>query len=532
MNRITKVLFGFLLFLVLAVVGYGLYWQRWVNENLELLLNRNVESDYEFKLGEVDFRIFERSIYLKSLKIISLKPDTVSHVRGEIEQAYLKNVHLARLFLNKQLLIDELGFVHPTIQVNLFSEIEERKKEGSTLQHFFEDILSKGEIKNFRLSQGAAIFYEEGSRKGTAYNLGIVVNGLETDSLKVQYSIPFDYKNLYFSFDSLVYEVGEEQYLRLGRMWLDSKQERFSIKNISLLYQEKLEEVARQKDFQYDLIELNLDSLILSGFGHDIRLDYDFDVRARKLELFGLDLRDYRERRLPRPKDEVRPMFQGMVSQVNFPLRLDTLIIVDSQISYGESVPGNGENWAIHFKQMNGQIINLTTIPEYQTEKKNFEMDLSTSLEGIGNIKAKIQVPYDKEEFFMDLDFNNYSLLHLNPMLRPIMNGEIAQGHLDRMKMSIRANENSASVDLIFDYRDLKVEMYNKTGQKKNKLLSGLANIAIHQSNLPGDKKYLSPKYTVIRNRSRGPFHLIWKSAKEGIMQVIPGGLAKELFLP
>ncbi|WP_026950376.1 DUF748 domain-containing protein [Algoriphagus mannitolivorans] len=532
MNRITKVLLVFFLPLILAGVGYGWYWQKWVNENLESLLNQNVESDYQFKLGEVDFRIFERSIFLKNLKIISLKSDTVSHVRGEIEQAFLKNVHLARLLLKKQLLIDELGFIHPTIQVNLFSNTDKKEMPESTLQHFFGDILSKGEIKNFRLSQGAAIFYEEGARKGTAYNLGILVNGLETDSIKAQYSIPFDYQRVYFSFDSLVYEVEEGQYLRLGKMRLDSKLERLSIKNISLLYQEELEKVARQKDFQYDLIELKMDSLKLSGFGPEIRLDYDFDVRARKLELFGLDLKDYRERRLPRPKDEVRPMFQGMISQVNFPLRLDTLEIVDSQISYGESVPGSGENWTIQFKEMNGHIINLTTIPEYQTEKKNFELDLVTSLEGSGNLKAKILVPYDKEEFFMDLDFNNYSLHHLNPMLRPIMNGEIAQGHLDRMKMTIQANEFTANVQLIFDYRDLKVELYNKTGQKKNKLLSGLANVAIHQSNLPGDKKYLGPNYMVSRNRTRGPFHLVWKSTKEGIMQVIPGGLAKELFLP
>lgn len=518
--------------LLLAGGGYGWYWQNWVNENLESLLNHNVESEYQFKLGEVDFRILERSIYLKNLKIISLKPDTVSHVRGEIEEAFLKNVHLVRLLLNKQLLIDELGFIHPTIQVNLFSETEKKENSGSTLQHFFGDILSKGEIKNFRLSQGAAIFYEEGSRKGTAYNLGIMVSGLETDSLKVQYSIPFDYQRLYFSFDSLVYEVGQKQFLRLGKMRLDSKLERLSLKKISLLYQEELEMVARQKDFQYDLIELTLDSLKLSGFGHDIRFDYDFDVRARKLELFGLDLKDYRERRLPRPRDEVRPMFQGMISQVNIPLRLDTLEIVDSQVSYGESVPGNGENWEIHFKKMNGHILNLTTIPEYQAAKKSFELDLTTSLEGFGSMRAKIQVPYDKEEFLMDLDFKNYSLPNLNSMLRPILNGEIAQGHLDRMKMSIRANEYSANVDLIFDYRDLKVELYNKTGEKKNKLLSGLANMAIHQSNLPGDKKYLSPNYTVARNRSRGPFHLVWKSTKEGIMQVIPGGLAKELFLP
>lgn len=529
MKRLLIFLIGIVL--ILGLIGYGLtaYGEKWVNNNLESILNQNPDRKYEFKLGDVDFRVFEKSIFLKNLKINSLLPDTVTHVRGEIEEAFLKNVHPFKLIFNKHLLIDDLRFIHPTIQVNLFANPEKEDRPGSALQEFFGEILSKGEIQNFQLTQGAAVFFENGSRSGTIYSLGILVNGLQTDSIKVQYPIPFEYNQVKFSFDSLVYQLADGQNLKLGKMRFDSKLEQFSLENISLKYKENIRQFSKKQKYQKDLIEVEVDSLRLSGFGPEIRLHSDFDIRARKLEVFGLDLQDFREKALPRPEEDIKPMFQGMITQVNFPLRLDTLKISDSKISYGESVPQKNDYWTIHFDQLDARIVNLTTIPEYQIEKKSFDLEVSTRLEGYGQVLGKIVVPYERDEFHMELDFRDYSLPKLNQILRPIMNGEISNGHLDRLALSIKADAKTAQVNLIFDYKDLKVELFNKSGEKKNKLISSLANIAINQSNMPGDKKYLTPNYTVIRNQFRGPFHLIWKSTKEGIMQVIPGGAAKEI---
>lgn len=531
MKRLLMFLIGIVL--ILGLVGYSLaiYGEKWVNDNLESILNQNPDQKYEFKLGEVDFKIFEGAIYLKNLKINSLLPDTVTHVRGEIEEAFLRNVHPLKLIFNRHLLIDDLSFIHPTIQVNLFANAEKKDRPGSALQEFFGEILSKGEIENFQLTRGAAVFFENGSRSGTIYSLGILVNGLQTDSIKVQYPIPFEYKQVKFSFDSLVYQLADGQSLKLGKMHFDSELEQFALEDISLKYQEDIRQFARKQLYQKDLIEVEVDSLKLTGFGPEIRLHSDVDIRARKLELFGLDLRDFRDKALPRPKEDIKPMFQGMITQVNFPLRLDTLKITDSKISYGESVPQKNDFWTIHFDKLDARIVNLTTIHEYQKEKKSFDLEMSSSLEGFGQVNAKIVVPYERDEYQLDLDFRNYSLPQLNQLLRPIMNGEIASGKLDRLALSLKATEKTARVNLIFDYKELKVDLFNKSGEKKNKLMSSLANIAINQSNMPGEKKYQQPNYTVIRNQYRGPFHLIWKSTKEGILEIIPGGAAKEILM-
>ena len=255
----------------------------------------------------------------------------------------------------------------------------------------------------------------------------------------------------------------------------------------------------------------------------------DLDVRARKLIVTGLNLTDFRNKAKPRPKTEVKPMFQGMIMRLNFPLKLDTLQIVNGQIAYGENVPQKGESWQIHWTNLNGQVFNLTSIPENQSLFGQFEARIQGELKGDGKLDFNLRVPYEREEFFLEVALSNFDMTTLNSTLKPIMNGKITSGHLDRLKMVIHSSETLAKVDMIFDYRDLKLELFNKKGDKKNIFSSSLANLALNHSNLPGDKKYLTPSYALIRNKTRGPFFLIWQSTKEGMMKIVPGGAAKKL---
>jgi hypothetical protein len=528
MNRFFKVLVGLVVVVVFLGFGIAYFGERWLNSHLEKILNQNPERVYEFKLGEVDLNFFAKSIILEDLEIRAIKGDSASKVNGKIGEVFFKNVHFYSLFFEKQLLIDQMEFFRPEIEVQLFSNREKKDQPGDALQHFFGEILYKGGIKNFLLKHGNAVFYEEGVKKGELFNFGIHATELETDSIKVHNAIPFDYGRVLISFDSVHYQRHQNQDLRLGQMIFDSHQESFLLKGISLVYPEGLKTFARNQEYQQDRIEFSLDSLILSGLDPKTRLHTNLDIRAKKLMLFGLQLEDFRDKTLPRPKDQVKPMFQGMIGQIEFPVFLDTLQLINSRITYGESVPGKNEDWRIGFDEMNGRIVNLTTLPELQKTLGFFVLDLQASIQGQGNLRTKIRVPYSEDKYEMEVDFQGFSLPLLNEILRPILNGEIVSGNLDRLHMNLKASESKAVVGMTFDYRDLKVELFTKSGDKKNKLTSTLANMAIKQSNIPGEKRYLAPSYVVYRNRARGPFHLVWKSTKEGILQVIPGVAAKE----
>lgn len=115
------------------------------------------------------------------------------------------------------------------------------------------------------------------------------------------------------------------------------------------------------------MIEFRLDSLIFSGIEANSNLYSNLDIRAQKLRVNGFFLEDFRNKNLSRPPDEVKPLFQGLLQKVNFPLKLDTLELTNCSIVYGESVPGKNEAWQFHLDNLNGILVNITTISEYQS---------------------------------------------------------------------------------------------------------------------------------------------------------------------
>src|SRR5690606_4721172 len=129
------------------------------------------------------------------------------------------------------------------------------------------------------------------------------------------------------------------QYFKAGKISFDTDIQELSFKKLSLKYPDGVRAASSQMEYQIDLIEFELDSMKFSGLEATSNLYSNPDVRAAKLELSGLTLTDFRDKNLPRPHDDIKPMFQGMVMKIPFPLKLDTLSVVNSTVIYSEAVP-------------------------------------------------------------------------------------------------------------------------------------------------------------------------------------------------
>lgn len=450
-------------------------------------------------------------------------------VEGKVAQVLLNNFSVMKLILNRELEINELMFSQPEFVIYVPQDNPSEEKAGEAMKSLFGDVLSRGGIENFEVGRANGVVMYGTDQVGSFSNFNLIAKELHTDSLKWHYPIPFDYGSIYMSLDSLDYLLANGQRLKSGQISLDSRTEQFKMKELSLTYANGLRKVAQGMKTQTDLIEVSLDSLMLSGLEANSNLYSDINVRARKLEVAGLKLEDFRNKNLPRPADEIKPLFQGMISKIAAPLKLDTLRITNAAISYGETVPGKNDSWKFHFNQLNGDLVNITTIPEFQSAFKYFEGNFTAKIEGSGSLKIKLKVPYDRDEFDMDLDLTNFSMTKINEVLKPIMQGDIVSGNLVRMNMKIHGDPKKSTNTLRFDYTNLKIELFKKGTQKKNKLLSALANVAVNTSNLPTEKKYLTAQYSVVRNSNRGPFHLVWQSTKEGMMKIVPGAAVRSI---
>jgi len=526
--KLLKVFLGIFLVLLLLIVC-GVYWGKiWINNNLESVVNADPDRAYNFNFDRLEVNLFNSVILINEVKITPFGERVGVIVEGDVAQVMMTQVNFFRLIWNKALEVQQLSFSQPEFIIHIPLENSKEEKPAKALQSLFGDILSRGAIRNFQLGRASAVMLLGEDKIGSLNNLNILATELSTDSLKWNYPIPFDYERILISIDSIDYLMGNKQLFKIGKVDFDTESQQLILNSLSLKYPEGLQKASLQTDFQVDLIELELDALILSGIEANSNLYSNLDIRAKKMELRGLAFEDFRNKNIPRPPDEIKPLFQGLIQEINFPLKLDTLKLTNAAIIYGESVPGKNETWQLHLDNLNGDLVNLTSIPEFQTVLGHFTGKFTGKMQGAGNLKIDLKVPYDKDEFDMGVDFTSFNLTKINELLSPIMNGEIVSGDLERMSVQIHANSQRSTNQLRFDYTNLKIELYQKGTEKKNRILSSIANMAVNTSNMPGDRKYMTATYTTQRNQFRSPIHLVWKSTKEGILTIVPGGVAKE----
>lgn len=520
---------GIILLVLLALAWVGTYLGvAWVNKNLESIINAKPDRKYDFKFNSLDFDLFKRVILISDVQISAIGEQAGVYVEGHVSQVLLNKLDLKKLYLNREVDIKELMFSNPEFVIHMPLENPTNENAGGALKGLFGDILSRGGIDNFELGQANAEMLMDGKHIGSLSNLNIVATDLHTDSLKWNYPIPFDYGRITISIDSMDYLIANGKHLKMGKIEFDTRINELKLGDISLKYVDGIRKASTDMKFQVDLIEFELSSLIFSGLEANSNLYSNPDIRARKLQIEGLELEDFRNKNLPRPKEEIKPLFLGMLKKITFPLKLDTLKIINSAIVYGESVPGQNEYWKISFDQLNGEFVNVTTIPEYQAIHKFFGGKINGKVKGNGVLNLTLEVPYDKEEFDMEIDLANFPLLRINDLLTPVMNGKIITGDLVRMNLKLHADTNRSTNVFRFDYTDLKLELFKKEERRKNKILSVLANTVVHTSNMPSDRRYRTAEYVLARNPYRGPFFMLWQSTKEGMGTIVPGGAAKE----
>lgn len=524
--KITAIIILILLGLVWLGVNLG---SKWVNKNLESIINSKPDRKYNFNFDQVDFDLIKRVILISEVQISPVGVQEGVFVEGHVSQVLLNKLDLRKFFFNKEVDIKELMFSNPEFVIHIPVGNPKKEKAGEAMKGLFGDILARGGIENFEVGQASASIIMGEEQIGRMSNFNIIASELSTDSLKWNYPIPFDYGRILISIDSMDYSMPNGQIFKSGKISFDTQIQQVKLEKLSLKYEDGIRKASTLKEYQADLIDFELDSLIFSGVEANSNLYSDLDVRARKLEIAGLVLEDFRNKNLPRPKDEVKPLFQGMMEKINFPLKLDTLRVTDGAIVYGESVPGTNDHWQISIDHLNGDLVNITTIAEHQANFQHFDGSFTGKIKGNGDLNLTLKVPYEKDEFDMVVDLTNFPLPKVNDILKPILNGEIVTGKLSKMNLKIYGDPKKSTNVFRFDYADLKVELYQKGAQKKNKFLSTAANIALNTSNMPGEKKYITADYMVTRNPYRGPFFLFWQSIKEGIGRIVPGGAAKEL---
>ena len=529
MKKIIKIA---LLSIVILIFGLFLITEWWVETIFSDILNKNPERAYDITYEDLDLHAFLKGIKLESAEISPINVgDTATVIYGKVSYIEMSGIKWNDLFFSKKAHVRNLIFVNPEFQIELVSNNENvKKKERSSkgLQVLFGDILSRGEVNNFRLENGSCIarHRKDSSLVAMVENFTLEATEIETDSVQAKNMIPFKVGKFSSSLDTAIVFINEYTALKSGYFAYHADNSELEINNASLSFTEDRLKVSDIVNQQVDLIEVDLERLKISQIGAQSDLYTDLDIRAASIEIDGLVLKDFRDKNKPRPPDQEKPMFTGMVAGIPIALKVDSILIRDSDIFYIELGAGKEEPGTLQFANVNGHIVRVTTIEEFQNGYQSYEVDVTAELNQKASMKVEIDVPYEEDRFSLEMMIDRFDLNILNPTLMPLAGVEVSSGDIHKIDFKMNASRTEAQNMLLMDFDSLELVVLkdHEHDYKKRGLVSGIANGAIRKTNLPGNKHYQVAEYRFYRNIYRGPFNFMWSTVKEGMLELVPTG--------
>jgi hypothetical protein len=510
----------------------GLAWglEVYSEKKITQLLNNNPDRKYDILFEEISISLFKQVASLKKIRLVPLDEEVATKVSGSLNSIELNGVGFLDLFFNRRLTINRLVLNDPGFRL-IHKEVNSRPEDNSqALQGLFQDVISRGVISNFELRNGTAEFLVQGDSLmpfGNFTDLNISAYGIISDSVIVQNLVPFQLESIRISLKNLKLNTLDKQLFKFGELDFDSESKTILIKDLSLKYDD-WEEFVNQMEYQKDVIEFSLKELTLSYIDTKNNIYGDWQIIAGLARLDGMVLDDYRDKNKPRPEEPEKPLFEGMVEQIPFPIELDTIRISNAEIIYRELLPGNAEPGLLKFDQVSAEVLNFTSSDSLQVGEMT--LHASALFNGVAKMNLDFQVPYGKELFTLQASVQGFELSGINEILERMASVRVASGKVREMLLEMEVSRYRSSNRLTFQYEDLKLELLGEDHSKK-KLKSAVANLFSSKSNLSTDSNYKKAIYVTDRNIYRGPFNLIWESTKEGLLQIVPGDVV-QLFGP
>lgn len=228
------------------------------------------------------------------------------------------------------------------------------------------------------------------------------------------------------------------------------------------------EEFAKEHPYQTDYAVLNTGKIAVSGVNMEHFLkDTVVDLQSLTVEDARAD--DFRDKHAPREPGLIRPLPVDHLKKLPVKLALDSLILKNAWVKYGEYNDKTEAAGWIHINRLNGLITNIRNYAPRISD--SLFIQASAYLEDSLYTSLKVKGSYldTAAGFWMIVQMAPADLRVLNPALGPLAGALLKSGHLDTMTMRVTGTDYMAQGKMVMAYHDLKVMLTgNLTQEKKN----------------------------------------------------------------
>jgi hypothetical protein len=229
------------------------------------------------------------------------------------------------------------------------------------------------------------------------------------------------------------------------------------------------------------------------------------------------DFQIYRNKLLP-DDNSIKPLYSQKLRELETKLKFDTIQISNSSLTYEEKSVAGSPPGKVMFSEMDVTIANLSNLNmgaenfPATTIKANAKFMDESNLDF--NMEFDISDSEDKFNFSGNLA--GLSANAMNSFLRPALNIEV-EGKISSMFFNFYGNDDNALGDTRLQYHDFKVEVLRKDGVRKNKVLSGLANLILSKD--VSNKQMNQKNISATRDKTKSFWNFLWLCIRNGALK-------------
>ncbi|MGX1024486.1 hypothetical protein [Psychroflexus sp. MBR-150] len=480
MKKFIRYLFFIILFLVLSFFTANYF----VSKKIKGLLNDN--STFSYSAFQVNS--FSGNLNLEDVEFI----DIAKTIR--IKEIDI-NVDIIHYLIHKEIKIEIIDAEGLDLVFDLSSNSKKENKSNSEL-----DIIS---IEKINL-KNAKITLEDGDK--TVFEASHIDLKVKDISMPLIDNYKWlENKSLQAEADSLFYDLDDLHVL---------KSERFTFKNHSIqLSNFKIEPKFSKSDYinhiktERDLMDLETKFLKFSQFNFQ-KKDSIIYITSKKIQIDSSNFNIYRDKTIA-DDTTIKPLYSKALRELGMKLKIDSLSVLDLNLTYQELLNKNREPGTIKFNAIQGDVVNLHNF--LKNENPDIKAKLKAKFTEQSDIYFNLSFVPDHERFYLSTLIKKVEDKSINSFFAPAMRMKL-DGQIDEIRTSFNGNNSELNGDFKMAYKQLKLNILKKDDSKNN-FASLISNIFVKHKDVEESFKLENVK----RNKTKSFWNYVWIFHFEGL---------------
>jgi len=499
-------------------------------ENLNLLgfdffdLTQNRTLDIaEIQIDNADFQITKNPVANAN----GQKRDSINR---EMQKYHLENTPNQQLPSESRILED----ISKTLEKELLKSkpvVVEKKNNLSSSEFPFDTLLLKNiDIGRILLTDSKVNFETTDD-----HNTGLVVPDIWFLAEGIHYNpvSAKDSSRIFYS-DNVMAKITNINYvlpdnlssIKVDELIVNSTDSTIKAINFALLPLVSKYDYGPAKGFQSTWLQIENDSITLEKVDF-LGIINNNKLTAQSLNVNKIDISVFRDKRVPFPEWQRRPLPQSSLRDLKFTFGIDTIQLTDGYITYQEHSEKAYTTGEVFFSELDALILNLTNDSARIQLYPKARIGVSTKIFDEGAIKGEFLFDLvDMENIHSyGIDVEPFDLTEFNRILIPSASVQISSGDNKRIIMTARANEHYSYGEMKFYYEDLKIKLLNRETETPkglgNVLGSFFANTFIIKSNNPRNLFLRKGDIFYERDKKRAIFNYWTKTFLSGVVSSI-----------